>query len=126
MFPIVQTAIASGRSKDPVVIGDDTDLLILLLYNAEMNAHELFLRSQPKTTKQTRMLQTRMWCIKQSKLSLDPQIYDNVLFFRLDEMIKNNPKFKQQDEVFNQVQVAKLDVVQAGEKYCSALWRWLG
>lgn len=67
-----------------------------------------------------------MWCVKQSKLSLDPQIYDNVLFLRLDEMIKNNPKFKQQDEVFNQVQVAKLDVVQAGEKYCSALWRWLG
>ena len=64
---IVQTAVGSARSKDTVVIGDDTDLLVLLLYHAEMNAHELFLRSE---SKKSAPQQTRSWCIKQKKGSL--------------------------------------------------------
>src|SRR4029434_9916750 len=40
---IVQTAIASARTKDTVLVGDDTDLLVLLLHHADLNAQDLFL-----------------------------------------------------------------------------------
>ena len=46
---IVLTAVASARQKETVLIGDDTDLLVLLLlHHAQMNAHEVFLKSEPK------------------------------------------------------------------------------
>ena len=72
---IVQTAAASARSKDTVVVGGHHDLLVLLQH-AEMNAHELFLKSEPKNLTQ----QTKSWCIKQTKESLGPEICDNILF----------------------------------------------
>ena len=40
---IVRTAVGSASTKDTVHIGDDTDLLILLLHHVEMDAHELFM-----------------------------------------------------------------------------------
>ena len=45
---IVLTAVASARHKETILIGDDTDLLVLLLHHAEMDAHEVFLKSEPK------------------------------------------------------------------------------
>lgn len=38
---IVQTAVASVRRASTVLVGDDTDLLILLCYYAEISAEEL-------------------------------------------------------------------------------------
>ena len=38
-------SVASARHKETVLIGDDTDLLVLLLHHAEMDAHEVFLKS---------------------------------------------------------------------------------
>ena len=40
------------RHKEPVLIGDDTDLLVLLLHRAEMDAHEVFLKSEPNKSSQ--------------------------------------------------------------------------
>ena len=57
---IVQTAIASARTKDTVLVGDDTDVLVLLLHHAELNAQELFLAPEPKKATRTR----RIWCMK--------------------------------------------------------------
>ena len=34
--------------NDTVVIGDDTDFLVLLLRHAELDSHELFLAPEPK------------------------------------------------------------------------------
>ena len=39
---IVQTAVESARRPNTVLVGDDTDLLILLCYYTEMSAEELF------------------------------------------------------------------------------------
>ena len=44
---VVHTAIASGIHKDSVLVGDDTDLLVLLLHHAEMDAHKVFLKTEP-------------------------------------------------------------------------------
>ena len=63
---IVLTAVASARHKETVLIGDDTDLLVLLLHHAEMDAHEVFLK--------------HIWCIRQSKQLLDPDVCDHILF----------------------------------------------
>ena len=73
---IVQTAIASARTKDTVLVGDDTDLLVLLLHHADLNAQELFLAPEPKKATKTRQI----WCIKQTKELLGPKVCDNLLF----------------------------------------------
>ena len=49
---IVLTAVASARHKDTVLIGDDTYLLVLLLHYAEIDADEVFLKSEPKKSTQ--------------------------------------------------------------------------
>ena len=45
---IVQTTIQSARSVPTVLVGDDTDLLVLLCYHAEMDAHDLLVKPEPK------------------------------------------------------------------------------
>ena len=44
---IVDTAITKARDQRTVLIGEDTELLVLLLYHAEMDAKELFFRPEP-------------------------------------------------------------------------------
>lgn len=61
---IAQTAVVSVRNNDTIMIGYDTDLLILLLQHAEMGAHELFVASAPEQSSN----KNRIWCINQSKL----------------------------------------------------------
>ena len=39
---IVQTSVESARRINTVLVGDDTDLLILLCYHMELDAFELF------------------------------------------------------------------------------------
>ena len=51
---IVQTAIQSSRSITTVLVGDDTDLLVLLCHHAEMNTNELFFKPEPKQRSKTR------------------------------------------------------------------------
>ena len=40
--------VASARHKDSVLIGDDTDVLVLLILRAEMDAQSVFLKSEPE------------------------------------------------------------------------------
>ena len=52
---IVLTAVASVRHKETVLIGDDTNLLVLLLQHAEMDAHKVFLKSEPNKSAQNKI-----------------------------------------------------------------------
>ena len=45
---IIQTAIQSSSTANTVVVGEDTDLLILLLHHANMDSTELYFRPEPK------------------------------------------------------------------------------
>ena len=45
---IATTAISVSRIKPTVVIGEDTDLLILLLDNIDNQCHDVFFMSEPK------------------------------------------------------------------------------
>ena len=73
---IVLTALASIRHKETVLIGDDTDLLVLLLHHADMDAHEVFLKSESNKSAQ----QNKIWCIRQSKQLLGPDVCEHILF----------------------------------------------
>ena len=73
---IVQTAIQSSRSITTVLVGDDTDLLVLLYHHAEMNANELFFKPEPKQRSKTR----KIWNIKRTKTSLGANVCANILF----------------------------------------------
>ena len=48
---IVMTAVASARHKE-TTDWDDTDLLVLRLHHAEMDAHEVFLKPEPNKSAQ--------------------------------------------------------------------------
>ena len=133
---IVLTAVASARHKETVLIGDDTDLLVLLLHHAEMDAHEVFLISEPNKSAQ----QNKIWCIRQSKQLLGPDVFDHIHFihailgcgvtsqlFGLGKglavkRIKSDFQLCQQAKVFNQIGQAKEDIIVAGERALVSLY----
>ena len=59
---VVQTAVASAKmkNKDMVLVGDDTDLLVVLLHYADKNASTLFLATGPK---QAQVVYTTCACL---------------------------------------------------------------
>lgn len=66
---IAQTAIQSARSLSTVLVGDDTDLLVLRCFYAEMDAHDLFFMPEPKQSSKTK----RVWNIIETKLAWSPR-----------------------------------------------------
>ena len=57
---IVTIAVQSARTQTTVPTGDDTDLLILPLFHADANAHDLYLIPRAKSNS----LKHRVWNIK--------------------------------------------------------------
>ena len=45
---IAQKAVQSATSCNTVLVGDDTDLLVLLCYHASLESHDLFFCPEPK------------------------------------------------------------------------------
>ncbi|KAK3747021.1 hypothetical protein QZH41_001488 [Actinostola sp. cb2023] len=45
---IVQTTVTSAKCIPTVLVGDDTDLLVLLCYHADMNTYDIFFQPEPK------------------------------------------------------------------------------
>ena len=74
---IVQKAVKSASTVHTVLVGDDTDLLILLIYHASLDSCSLFLKPEPKkSTKYPRVWNTHA-VIKQ----LGPDICSHALIF---------------------------------------------
>lgn len=73
---IIQTAIQSSKTVNTVVVGEDTDLLILLLHHADMDGKELYFRPEPKRNAK----KVRLWNIKISKEKLGSRICSKLLF----------------------------------------------
>lgn len=51
---IVQTAVAASRNQTVVVVGDDTDLLVLLCFHASVDKFSIYFRSEMKTNAKKR------------------------------------------------------------------------
>ena len=73
---IVQKAVQSATTSNTVLVGDDSDLIVLLCYHAKFESHDLFFRPEPK--KNTKKL--RIWNIKATKEKLGQDICSNILF----------------------------------------------
>ena len=53
---IVQKSVESASAVNTVLVGDDTDLLILFIYNASLDSCSLFLKPEPRrSTKKSRV-----------------------------------------------------------------------
>ena len=73
---IVEKAVESATKTDTLLVGDDTDLLVLLSYYASLEYFSLFFRPKPqKNFKNPRVLN-----IQAVKQQLRPEICNHILF----------------------------------------------
>ena len=72
---IVQKAVESATVVDTVLVGDDTNLLVLLCYHAHLDSHSIFFRPEPKKNTKT----IRVWNIKAVKEQLGPEVCTHIL-----------------------------------------------
>ena len=67
---IVRAAVDSGQSTPTVLVGDDTDLLVLLCFHTDIHGCNVFFRPEPKTN----VTHRRVLNIKKVKQQLGPEI----------------------------------------------------
>ena len=72
---IVLKAVESAKTMKTVLVGDDTDLLVLLLYHAELQSFDLYFAPEPKKNSKC-----RTWDIKKVKAKLGSLICSHILF----------------------------------------------
>ena len=123
-------AVQSATSCNTVLVGDDTDLLVLLCYRASIESHDLFFCPEPKKN----MKQPRIWNIKVTKQRLWSDICQHILSLyavigcdttsrlhwigngaSLNKFQASN-SFRQQAKVLHTHSASKHDVTCAGEK----------
>ena len=74
---IVQTAVQCAVSGQTILVGDDTDLLVLLCYHVKDNSCDIFFKPESRTgTKKN----PRCWNIKQVQNILGRDTCNNLLF----------------------------------------------
>ena len=127
---IVQEAVKSAQCIDTVLVGDDTDLLVLLCYHGNLDSHDLYFRPEPKKNSKN----PRLWNVKFVKKHLGPDICNNILFIHAVlgcdttsrlygigkgislNKFKTSSHFVQQAKVFDVQSMSADDVVTVGEK----------
>ena len=74
---IVQTAVQSASSRQTILVGDDTDLIVLLCFHTTDDICDIFFRPELKTgTKKN----PRCWNIKHVQNVLGEDVCQNLLF----------------------------------------------
>ncbi|KAG1711224.1 hypothetical protein GQR58_002605 [Nymphon striatum] len=134
---IVETAIAWTNTKDTVVVGDDTDLLVLLCSRTGPTSHNLFFRPEPKLTSRR---QAKCWNIEQVQKILGRHVCNNLLVAhgllgcnttsRLYSIgksaalkkLNSSAYFSGLLETFNTTGASKEDVMTAGENALVCLY----
>ena len=132
---IVQMAVQSAKSTTTVLVGDDTDL-VLLCRHADTSARDLFLIPQPNQKSTTR----KIWDIKKMKAVLGPETCAYILFVHAIlgcdttsgihgigkgsalKKIMKDAQSQEQAEVFHNKDSTKSDIIVAGEKSLVCLY----
>ena len=133
---IVQKAVESATTTNTVLIGDDTDLLILLIYHTNLESHDIFFQPEPKKSTKN----PRVWNINVLKQQLGPRVCTHILFMHailgcdttsrlygigkgaaLKKFITNYD-FREQATVFGTPSASTTDVVAAGENALVCLY----
>ena len=133
---IVQTAVSSALEKVTVLLGEDTDLLVLLLYHADLSSKGIYFKSEVKLSTDKKK---RNWDIKAVKEKLGLEVCHFLPFIHALtgcdttsrfygigkgialKKLEADPHFKQQAEVFTGSST-KEEIVQAGEEAISCLY----
>ena len=129
---IIQKAI---ESSDTVLVGDDTNLLVLALYHFKLTGHNLFFAPAPKKN-----AKQRIWDINPTKEDLGMFFCKHKLFQHailscdttsrlfgirkgaIVKKLKENATLKQAVEVFDSVSSTQEDIESAGEKALVAIY----
>ena len=142
---IVMTTVEYAQSTDTILIGDDTDLLVLLIYHADLNGNGIFFVPEPKMS----MGKKRTWDIKTLKRCLGPNVCHNIFcstnfvhallgcdttsrVYGLGKglglkKLKADATFCEQAELFNNMKPdnksAKTAIINSGERALVALYK---
>ena len=135
---IVLTAVKSAETMNTVLVGDDTDLLVLLCYHGNLASHELFFKPEPKKDAK----KVRVWNIKALKDILGPQTSKHLLFLHavlgcdttsrlygvgksvsLKKFLKNDD-LKKVADVFHNENSSEEEVAEAGEHALVSFLQW--
>ena len=132
---IVKKAIQSAASMDTVLVGDDTDLLVLLISHTSLDAsHDIFFASERK-----RSSKSRIWSIKEVKSGLGSFTCKHILFLHaflgcdtsclygigkgsVLKKFKENVTLQQAAVIFDNSHSAPIQIEQAGEKALVAIY----
>ena len=134
---IVSTAIESAMQFDTVLVGDDTDLLVLLCHHAENVSKNIYFRPEPKTNSQ----RCRVWDIRKTREALGDEVCRTILFVHailgcdttsrvfgigkavsLKKVMKS-PHFFQQAKCFcGDTEISQEDIIKAGENALVSLY----
>ncbi|XP_065915240.1 uncharacterized protein [Dysidea avara] len=134
---IVQKAVESATVTDTVLVGDDTDLLVLLCYHACLNSHTIFFKPEPKRTTTKKL---RVWNISAAKKKLGPEVCKNLLFLHAIlgcdttsqlygigkgaslKKFRSIRNFQEQAEVFCTSSATPKEIIAAGEQALVAMY----
>lgn len=127
---IVQTTIAAAGRCDTVLIGEDTDLLVLLCHHAQKTPFNIFFRSGQKSGMKTK---PRSWDVRATRRNLGEVLCENMLFIHALlgcdttsrvhgigkrvalTLARNSPYFREQSQVFYDETATKEQIISAGE-----------
>jgi len=74
---IVQTGIAAAGRCNTILIGEDTDLLVLLCHHAQKTRFNIFFRSGQKSGMKTK---PRSWYVRATRRNLGEVLCENMIF----------------------------------------------
>ena len=132
---IVKTAVESATERPTVLVGNDTDLIVLLCYLTQPDRYDLYFRPEPKANSR----QSKVWNMKQVKEELGHAVCHNMLFlhavlgcdttsrpYRIGKVASlkkysDSVYFRDQARVFDADSTPD-DVATAGENALSALY----
>ena len=132
---IVQKAVDSSELHDTILVGDDTDLLVLALYHSKPSGHQLYFAPAPKKNSKQ-----RVWDINQTKNDLGTFFCKHILFQHailgcdttsrlfgigkgaIVKKFKTNAALQQAADVFYLVSSTPNDIESAGEKALVAIY----
>ena len=127
---IVKTAVESAKVVSTVLIGDDTDLLILLCHYGHAIEKDLFLKPERKADTKKH----KVWNMKATTRILGNELCSRLLFvhallgcdttsriFGIGKPValkqaQNNVRFQEISDLFTQEGATKKDVIAAGEE----------
>ena len=127
-YSIVQKTIQYTDTQAAVLVGDDTDLLILLLYHAGNLGHKVYFAPEPKKNSKS-----RVWDISEIQMKLGPYLCNQMLYIHamlgcettsrfhgigkgaLLKKIRSSETLQQSAKVFDSPRSTEIDIERARE-----------